>query len=93
MLAATTDTLLPRHTCTPPLQDTHDAAAANDLNAGRLLTSKLEWLGSPAAQGVLAAKRQALAHLRHMLDSQAAAELEGLLAAARGYPKSVARQH
>lgn len=54
--------------------------------------SKLEWLVSPGAQGVLAAKRQALVHLRHMLDNQAAAELEGLLAAARGYPKAAAKQ-
>jgi hypothetical protein len=62
------------------------------MTSGRLLMSKLEWLVSPGAQGVLAAKRQALVHLRHMLDNQAAAELEGLLAAARGYPKAAAKQ-
>lgn len=75
-----------------PPQDANDADPADDMASGQLLMSRLEWLASPAAQGVLAAKRQALVHMRHMLDSQAAAELEGLLAAARGYPKAAAKQ-
>jgi hypothetical protein len=45
-----------------------------------------------AAAELLRAKRKALERLRYVLNHQAAAKLDGLIAAAKGKPRAAAKQ-
>lgn len=63
-----------------------------DSAAGAVLMQQLERLSGPGAGELLRSKRKALERLRYVLNHQAAAKLDGLIAAAKGKPHAGAKQ-
>lgn len=59
---------------------------------GAALMSMLEGLAAPGAAELLRSKRRAIDRLRYVLNQQATAKLDGLIAAAKGKPRAGAKQ-
>jgi len=67
------------------------SSSSSDASAAALIRT-LQHLSSPEAAPLLQSKRRALERLRYVLNQQAAAKLDGLIAAARDKPRAGSKQ-